>query len=278
MKNILNRLTTFTECLCILLGMDVERLRLECAFLSHTMTTVDMRAFENSADDGVAMIARILWDDCIGKTPRDGRRVLGTGLDTRTRTHVQQLVLAEESVFDTAYTVASSVTCAEALQRMWEIAVDRDTNVLVQMVACCKMLTMPLMGTPDAVVPAIVWAGRTLLARYPMEMLGQRILEELCYVEWDDDTTSTTLVTLVRYMTRWHGWFRRGQVWDRQAHVLRRDERNTLYARVAKRVDVLFSTLLMAFGRLEERGEIAVAHTLMLEDMLEMVLVPVLWG
>lgn len=76
-------------------------------------------------------------------------------------------------------------------------------------------------------------------------------------------------VDVLRKYTRLTGCvWQSSQTWDRITHII---NRLPSYARYCKLADGMFGMLLLGFERLQERGEIAVAHVMMLEDMLELV-------
>ena len=74
-------------------------------------------------------------------------------------------------------------------------------------------------------------------------------------------------IDLTRVWDYRHDVVRPGDMWNRLVHLRApagptRDH----YRRLADR---LFGSLLLGFGQMEERGEIAVAHSAMLEEMLQ---------
>ena len=160
----------------------------------------------------------------------------------------------------------------EQLDILHGIARDCNDDV-VRILACCTAVVF--VGDPQnrflrsPCKISTVWAGRAILAWCRLSDLPIDMLDWLQYVEWDDATTGGLIQ---RHMLRCrYSLCTYSQLWDRQAHMLRVDERRNGYARAAAKHDALFGTLLLAFGRFEADKTIAVAHSAMLEDMFELV-------
>ena len=238
----------------------------------------------NDSDDRVAAIARVMeW-------ATDGLRVLVTdtfaSIDVPLRAFMLDWCALYRLVMDPQmYWTAVQDTCTALIRKARAIVDDSRVDVMVKMVVCYKIICLPdvvslwveshdtTVIVPPVVAIAATRAGRKLLKRYTLDQMPRKLLVGLSDVPWSDDAATGDRIE--RHALRvGFGMFRRSQLWDRQAHVLQAGEvwaDCDHFRGVSARVNMLFATLLLGFGRLEANKTIAVAHSAMLEEMLEMV-------
>ena len=168
-----------------------------------------------------------------------------------------------------------SVECADVANALIAAIDNPCIDVLVRMYACFTICS--LYPNIDSVYDCRVFAaGQCLVERYPMDALPDHLLLMLWWLPWPAPIVCRKLA---RHMSPLHGAIRYGQPWDRQAHILHcGQEVQPGFVETSMRMNVLFATLLLAFGRFEGDQTIAVAHSAMLEDMLELVPLEMLHG